>query len=623
MATLFSTLGVGYSGLNVAQVGINTTGQNISNAETDGYSRKRVIQTAATPMHLAPGNIGNGVEIENIERVFDGYVYNRYTSTYSDKEKSDYMQKTLDELSTYFPEIDDVGIKADLKEYYSLWQRLADNPSDNSVKMDLAQKTVTLTDHVTQVNNQVYALQERLNDELKVNVDEVNRMASAIADINVEIDKAESGGGYTANDLRDKRSVLERDLSRVIGAKVNVEDVVSDITIDASATKTSGGYNLHVNGFNLVDGSSFHPIKVDNSNSPRGFYEIYYERQDGVLIPMEKNVQGGKIGAIMDLRGQNVNLQTGMPENGLVQDTYNELDSFAKTLIESTNNIYANAATTIMTSNSLEFNTNDPLVNSGLNIKEGSFNLIVYDADGQEVSSREITIDPLTSLTRDTNSIKSQIEENNDDNLDGNALNDIDDMMKFNAPDANTDKVLQLSLKKEYKDMGYTFAIHDNLKTEEFNSGTNFAGALGLRRFYDGDDASTIALASDLHSDPTKISAGGSYVTGDNSIALDMVQSQFERYDFEANSISYNDTVYGYFDIVSSNVGIKARNAATTNDTITAQFNAVEQEYESVSKVSIDEEMTNLIRYQTAYGASAKVITTIDQMLNTLLGLKQ
>ena len=82
MANLFNTLGIGYSGLNTAQVGINTTGQNVANAETDGYSRKRVIQSAATPLETAPGNIGNGVEVQNIERVFDNFVFSRYVSTY-------------------------------------------------------------------------------------------------------------------------------------------------------------------------------------------------------------------------------------------------------------------------------------------------------------------------------------------------------------------------------------------------------------------------------------------------------------------------------------------------------------------------------------------------------------
>ena len=162
MASLFNTLGVGYSGLNVAQVGINTTGQNVSNAETDGYSRKRVIQSAATPLSLAPGNVGNGVEVQNIERIFDNFVFRKYTAAYSDKEGSDFMKKTLDELSTYFPEVNDVGIKADLKEFYNLWQRFADNPDSNAVKIALAEQTQTLTDHIKTLNSQIYDIQKKL-----------------------------------------------------------------------------------------------------------------------------------------------------------------------------------------------------------------------------------------------------------------------------------------------------------------------------------------------------------------------------------------------------------------------------------------------------------------------------
>ena len=77
------------------------------------------------------------------------------------------------------------------------------------------------------------------------------------------------------------------------------------------------------------------------------------------------------------------------------------------------------------------------------------------------------------------------------------------------------------------------------------------------------------------------------------------------------------------FDVVATGVGTNTNAAILRHETISAQFSAVEMEYNSTSKVSIDEEMTNLIRYQTAYGAAAKVITTIDQMMNTLLGIKQ
>jgi len=625
MSTIFNTLNIGYTGLNAAQIGIDTTGQNISNAETDGYTRKRVVQSAATPLFDAPGNIGNGVEIQNIERVFDDFTFRKYTDTYSDKEYSDYMKKTLDELSTYFPEVEDVGVKSDLKEYYNLWQQFADNPDSDSIKIALAEQTKTLSNSIKGLRSQVYDLQQKLNDELKVNIDEVNSLASQIADLNKEIDKAEAGGGYTANDLRDKRNVLERDLSRLIGAEVSVNTRNSNINIDPAKNEASGSYSLFVNGFNIVDGTSVHPLKLDNSTSQDGFYDVYYERQDGVKIPMEEEIKGGKIGAIFELRGGKIDTQSGVPTDGVLQNTIAELDSFANTLITSTNNLYAKTGTTLMTSNSLEYDGAEPLVNSDPNIQTGSFNLLIYDIDGNVVAKREINIDAVTSLTGDenSNSIQAQIEANKDDNDDGNANNDIDDMIIFSMPDTKTANQLQLSLSKEYQAQGYRFAIEDNLSTDEFSSGTNFAGALGLNKFFDGTSAKDIDLNFELKSNPSNIQAGASDIAGDNSVALNMVQNQFEKYDFTVNQQTYHDTIYSFFDTISTSVGIQANTVNSKNETITAQFNAIEQEYNSITKVSIDEELTNLIKYQTAYGAAAKVITTVDQMLNTLLGIKQ
>ena len=97
---------------------------------------------------------------------------------------------------------------------------------------------------------------------------------------------------------------------------------------------------------------------------------------------------------------------------------------------------------------------------------------------------------------------------------------------------------------------------------------------------------------------------------------------KFEDINFKVGPTSYESTVYGMFDIIATEVGTAANAAITRSETINTQFNAVELEYASVSQVSIDEEMTNLIKYQTSYGAAAKIITTIDQMMQTLLGIK-
>ncbi|MCF6330888.1 MAG: flagellar hook-associated protein FlgK [Sulfurimonas sp.] len=628
MASIFNTLNIGYTGLNAAAVGVNTTSQNISNAETEGYTRQRVIQSAATPISSNAGQVGNGTSIENIQRIFDNFVFDRYTAISDKKEYADFAQRTLDELSTYFPEIDGIGIKSDLTNYYDMWQTFADNPDNDAIKLALAQQTVALTENIQATQNKVVSLQKQLNDQLLVNVNEVNSLIDKLANINKSIAIAESGDGYTANDLRDKRNVLERSIIRLIGGDVNVGQMSSNIQIDSSSNIKSGSYTLTVNGFNIVDGSTSHKIHMENKDNANGFHELFYERQDGVLISMESSLTGGRVGAILDLRGSSSNdgSTSGVLSNGIVQDTINQLDAFAAGLIEATNNIYAQSSTNNMTSNILDLNPTNSLVNSNLNINSGSFSINIYDIDGNITATRDIVIDEATVMTGapGSNSIQGQIEANLDDNSNSSGIDDIDDFLQFNwATYASGDNAMELFMDPGNISKGYKFSIEDKLVNDKYASGTNFAGALGLSRFFDGDSATNISLNSEFKDNPTNISAGKSPVSGDNTLSLNIVQQQFEVYNFEIGTAKYETTMYGMFDIVATDIGTKANSAILHNETITAQFNAIELEYQSISKVSIDEEMTNLIKYQSAYGASAKIITTIDQMMQTLLGIKQ
>ena len=624
MASIFNSLNIGYSALNAAQVAINTTSHNISNAENEGYTRQRVVTAAATPITARPGQVGNGTEVTDIKRVFDNFVFDRYTDVSSSKEYSDYEQKTLDQLSSYFPEVDGVGVKADLQEFYNMWQTLADNPDNDAIKVALAKQTETLSEHISQSRSQIASLQMQVNEEMIVNVNEVNALAEELAGINIAIDTAESGGAYSANDLRDKRNVIERSLARLIGSDVNAGQLQSNIQIDSSSNTTTGSYTLSVNGFNIVDGNTFHPIHATKENNPNGFYELSYERQDGTLIPLEEVISGGKIGAILDLRGGTIDSTSGMPTDGIIQNALSGMDAFATTLIESINNIYAGTATTNMQSNPVSFSATSPLANSGLNIKEGSFNVIVYDIDGNKVATREVVIDSVTSMNGASNSIESQMQANSDDNADGSANNDIDDFLNFGfATAADGTTALNLSLDAAFKSQGYTFAIEDVLQDANFASGTNFAGALGLNKFLEGSNAKDINLKSEFVQNATLIKAGTSSASGDNTVALQIMQHQFEKFDFKVGEKTYESTAYGMFDIVATEVGIASNSATSKNETISTQFNAIQMEYFGVSKVSIDEEMTNLIKYQTSYGAAAKIITTIDQMMQTLLGIKQ
>lgn len=622
MASIFNALNIGYSGLNAAQVGIDTTGHNISNVDTAGYTRQRVVTAAATPVSIEPGQRGNGTQIIEIARVFDSFVYSQYKVASQNKSYSDEMKKNLQELSTYFPDIQNNGIKNDLQNYFKTWQSLADNPSNSSLKVSLAQQTQTLTQNINQTRAKITDLQSSLNDQVAVNIEEVNRIAGQIAALNKSINSAESNGINNSNDLRDQRGKLELTLSNLIGAKATEGQITSNNVVDSNISEGNGSYTIQVGGFNLVDGSSFHPIGIDKTGNKNGYNDLYYQRQDGVKIPFAEKITTGKVGALLELRGSKIG-SNGEFEDGFLQETITNMDNFSKGLIEATNSVYAQSATSKMRSNALSFSDTQSLLSTGENFKAGTFDVVAYDINGKEVARRSITINEKTVMDNASatnllsdgitpNSIIEQLKAQKDDNADNNALNDINNILTpvFTTP-ANT---LSIDLTSSFESQGYTFSIEDN--------GTNFAGVTGVNRFLDGNNGKNISLKSDFKSDPSQINAFKLPSSGDNQTALDMVNLQFASVSFSNGLTATNDTIYSYYDTMVTKVGTKANAVISTNESLTAQFNAIKQEQDSISGVNIDEEMANLIRYQTSYGAAAKIITTIDQMMTTLLGIK-
>ncbi len=624
MASIFNGLHIGYSGLSASQLGINTTGHNISNAETEGYTRQRVVQQSTVPLgNIIPGAQGNGTQIAEITRIHDEFVFGRFINESETKEFSDFTRQTFEELSTYFPEIENVGIKYDMQEYFNLWGDLSSNPDNQAVKVALAQQTQVLSTDIQETRTQISGLQVTLNDQLKVAVDDINRIAEQITKLNASIAETEAVDGQHANDLRDQRGVLEIALSKLVDATIFEGNLTSNMAMSRDIVEKGGDYTINIAGFNLVDGKTFHPIHVENKDNPQGFYSLSYERQDGVLLPMDDIVKGGRVGAILDLRGSQFDGE-GNLVNGQLQEVINQMDGFAKGLIESTNNLYAQGATSSMQSDLQTIDPVLPLSDSSLNMKTGSFDVVVYDTDGNVAARRTINITGLTAMDDGSaNSIIGQLNAVIDDNQDSNATNDLDDILQavYGYDPIKYTGALSLDI-DEAKFPGYTFGIEDNTSSG-LASGTNFAGSLGLSRFFDGSDAKNIALTRELTDDPALIKANKSPVDGDNKLAIDMLQLQFDDVTFEANGIEVTETLYGYYDAIVTDVGTRTNAAITVNDTVQAKYNAILQTYESISKVNIDEEMVNLIKYQTAYGASAKIITTIDQMMDTLLGLKR
>jgi len=612
--SLFSILNTGTSGLNAAQVAVATTSQNIANADNDYYTRQRVQFTASNALSSQGISIGSGVTINSIVRIHDEFVYGKLRDSNTNVSYDSYAKQTLEEVAGYFPDLSDSGIASDLNDYFSAWNDVASNASEGSQKIALVQSAATLTQDIQSTKGSLRTLQDSLNTQLKTSVDEINSIGKELADLNKQISTVESQPGNYANDLRDQRDNLELTLSGLVGISVSKGMISSDGTVDANMTDGGTDYYLNISGSSFVDGSTFHPLVIDNSSNQSSYYSVYSESQDGTRYNLTEQLSGGKVGAILDLRGRiiDADVNGGYPQDGTLQGYIDNLDSFAQTLITETNNIYAQSAKASMQSPTLDLKGDTALQNAYNNIENGSFDVIVYNSDGTEMARKTITIGSATSMSDDTftPSIVTQLNTSTDDNKDNNALNDVDDYFKATFMDNGT-----FSLSATSSSSGYTIAIEDH--------GTNFSGAIGVSQFLSGTDASNIDVATEYKKDPSSMEGFGAPVSGNNDVANSMLQLQYNTLSFyNQSSSSVKETLSGYYSYLTTGIATDASASSNSYDTNNALNTTILTQFQSVSGVNTDEELTNLIKYQSSYKANAKVITTINEMLDTLLGIK-
>lgn len=608
MGGLLSSLNTPYTGLTGHQVMVDTVSHNIANANNEFYSRQVVRSSAQTPLQTSSNYvIGQGLNILSVERIHDEYTFSRYKKASAEKTFYEKSFEGLKEASSYYPEVDGVGIYNDLQNYFNAWKDLSTKSGDSAQKIALAEQASTLANNISNTRDRLVNLQKSLNNELKVAVDEVNRLGEQIAQLNKKIAEYEYKElNQKANDLRDLRDQYEFEINNLIGCDVFKQGVMGSACVNENIADFDDGYTLTVGGKAIVDGASFHPLTLDNSQNPSGIYTIKYLRSDHKEYNLTNAINEGKVGAILDLiRTEDVLDCNGTL--GKLQVYINDLDTFANGLIEATNNIYAQSSQLSAKSDTLNINSQDALVTSDYNINSGSFKVVMYNKKGEELGSRSVNIDNLTSMQ----DVLDQLNANIDDNKNGNASDDFDD--RFVATYNNETKTFTITSKNPAEEI--YISIQDD--------GTNFAGALGINRFFAGNSADNIELAEPYKSDATLIRAYREPIDGNFEIANLMQQLQYDKITFTSqDGTQQSETISGYFRYIAGRVSSQTESTQITLETKEAVYISVKQEYKAISEVSVDDELINLIKYQSGYSANAKMVSTIDEMLNTLLGLK-
>lgn len=218
---LFSALNAAKTSLEVNQKSIEIIGNNISNVNTEGYSRQSAELTTYPALNFGDFFVGQGVKISNVKRDHDIFVTNQLRDKVVDYGLYNGQARSLDELERVF-NITEENIATDVDRFFDSWQELSASPSDLVLRDTVIQRGELLSTNFNNTVNELNTVQENINDELIAKISDVNSKIEEIASLNEAIFTIEVKG-QMANTARDQRDILAQELATTLGA-VSYED---------------------------------------------------------------------------------------------------------------------------------------------------------------------------------------------------------------------------------------------------------------------------------------------------------------------------------------------------------------------------------------------------------------
>lgn len=518
MSGIFQTFNVAKRGMQAQQNAINTASHNISNANTDGFSRQRVnLQTTEPYTYVGIGQIGTGVEVVSITRTRDEFLDAQIQTENAIDGRFQSMEAVLEQVEMIFMEPSDTGLNTLLNEFWISWQELSKSPENSNAKTIVAQSADTLSRAVNHMDGQMESLVSDTAELQEAKVYDANMLLGQINDLNEQIYKVKIKG-MEPNDLMDRRSLLVDQLSGIIDIKTETDGFGSMKIIN----RETGSILLDANPQALpeVEMSVVHAVASDGA----GGFDLTIALKGDFTKLVTVNIadsgfkQGDVIFAAPDAwSGSPVTLEKPELEEGAlagnrlamdsVESYRDQLDALINGIAQSVNEIHGAVDGTAF------FETADG----------GA----VFSAANLSVSEAIIKNPGLIEAARDADS-----------------------------PAGDGSRALAIA----------------QLRNGRFDM-------------------------SDIETDI----AG--YIDADMAIPSNASGTSFDSF---------------FKDIVAK-IGINSQEAQRGADNQEALLLQLVQRRESISGVSLDEEVANLIQFQTAYQANAKVLSTLTLMLDTLI----
>ena len=305
MSSIGGILSTAASALGAHQKALSVTAHNISNAETEGYSRQRAALSPNPPLVTPDGVIGTGVRVADIERVRDPLLDATWrrenASTTFHGERADQLGR----IEEVFGEPSDTGLLATMDAFWNAWSDLAADPMSDAARSVVQERGQQVTDRLHQLANGLTELRTAGTERLDAFVDRVNELAEQVSDMNKRIVSAEAAGGQ-AGDLRDERDRAVDELSGLVGVQV--------------VERERGDVGVYVDGKALVDGATFRTLETAPAS---GTLAIRFAGTSSAIA-----APGGKVGGLLSVLNQE------LPDASVA------LNDFAADLVETVNALH-------------------------------------------------------------------------------------------------------------------------------------------------------------------------------------------------------------------------------------------------------------------------------------------
>lgn len=615
MQSTFAGIELGKKSLMAHQAALHVTGHNISNAETEGYSRQKITLEVFDPLYipgltreLTPGQIGQGVQVEKVLRARDMLLEDRILSESNGLAYWKEMNDWLYQVELIHNEPTDKSIMNVLDKFWASWQELANNPEEIGAREAVREYGNALTGHIKHNYAALKALRDNVEETVKARITEINSLAKQIAHLNGEILKSESVGD-NPNDLWDKRDLLVEKLAGLVNIQIGRSD--------------KDEFFIYIEGKHLVQGKHFEKLMLQGNPDNEGYSNVVWENDKSPL-----KLSSGELKALLDARDVELKHQI------------DALDMFTVNLMDLVNSIHRRGFGLNLRSG-LNFFRENPL---SINLR-GDYD---FNRDGEIDGTAIFRITGTNTANRDdVVGLAGTITLNNGITVDYVATDTVADIInRVNNSGSdikmhiNSDrKAVIRSDTSEFfiahlEDSGDFLVMYSGILRDRGAEGSFDYRAAGMSGNISGEymvtqnwhpsswmgldegilnEVESIAASTGTDTDGSgfpDLSAGAG--NGDN--ALDIAGIRFDRV-----MIGGSGRLNEFYQALITETGLKGERAENESINRGLIVENLINLRKSISGVNIDEELVNLVKFQHGYAAAARFVTEVNKMLDLLI----